>query len=83
MRYRSKFLFTAGTILAMTVGFASLAKAAPLAGLTAAVPAVQLTSECCASEARPEKAYYYHRYHRHYYHRHYYHRHYYHRRRYY
>ncbi len=91
MRIRSKFMFAAGAILAVTLGFPCLARAAPLAGFAAAVPAVQLTGECAASEALPEKAYYYRRYyHRHYYrrpyyrrpyyHRHYYHRHYYHRR---
>ena len=81
MRLRSKFGFAAGAILATTLGFVCLAKAAPLAEFTAAVSAVQITRETLASEALPEKAYYYRRYyHRPYYHRPYYHRHYYHRR---
>ena len=82
MRIRSKFMFAAGAILAMTLGFPCLARAAPLAGFAAAVPAVQLTGESAASEALPEKAYYYRRYYyrRPYYHPHYYHRRYYHRR---
>ena len=90
MRSRSKFGFAAGVILATTLGFACLGKAAPLVGFTAAVPAAQITRDTSASEALPEKAYYrryyhrpyYHRpyYHRPYYHRPYYHRHYYHRR---
>jgi hypothetical protein len=65
----------------LTLGFTCLAKAAPLAGLTAAVPAVQITQEPSASGALPEKAYYYRRYyHRRYYRHPYYHRRYYHRR---
>ena len=69
MRSRSKFGFAAGVILATTLGFACLGKAAPLVGFTAAVPAVQITRDTSASEALPEKAYYRRYYHRPYYHR--------------
>ena len=79
MRSRSKFGFAVGIILATTLGFACLGKAAPLVGFTAAVPAVQITRDTSASEALPEKAYYRRYYHRPYYHRPYYHRPYYHR----
>ena len=70
MRLLTKSGFTMATILAAIFGFAGLVKAAPLAGLTGAVPAVQVTQEASsAAEALPEKAFIRHRpwmrYHRH------------------
>jgi hypothetical protein len=61
-------------ILAASFGFAGSTQAAPLAGLAAAVPSVQMTQNPLTAEALPEKAY--HRGHAHhpygYKHRHYY-----------
>jgi hypothetical protein len=80
MRSLTKSGVAIATILAASLGFANLTQATPLAGVTAAVPAVQMTGKTSASEAPLEKAYYYRRYyHRPYYHRPYYHRPYYHR----
>jgi hypothetical protein len=76
MRLRSKSFLAVGAILAITLGFAGLTKAAPLTGLMAAAPAVRPAVETTASKILPEKVYY----RRHYYHRHYYHRRYHHRR---
>jgi hypothetical protein len=44
-------------ILAALCGFAGVTKAAPLAGVAAAVPAVQMTGAPSVAEALPEKAY--------------------------
>ncbi|HEY4847210.1 MAG TPA: hypothetical protein VIH87_05285 [Methylocella sp.] len=46
-----------GTILAASLGFASLTQAAPLAGVAGAVPSVQMTQIPLTAEALPEKAY--------------------------
>jgi hypothetical protein len=81
MRLKSKFGFAAGAILVTALGFTGQAKAAPLAGLTASVPAVQMTQAPSVAEPLLDKAYYHRRYYRRpYYHRPYYHRPYYHRR---
>jgi len=61
MRLLTKSGFAMATILAAIFGFAGLVKAALLAGLTAAVPAVQVTQEASAAEALPEKAFIRHR----------------------
>ncbi len=71
MRLQTKFGFTMAVILAGSLGFVSMTHAAPLAGMSAAVPAVQVTQEPSAAEALPEKAYhhpYHHPYHRPYHH---------------
>jgi hypothetical protein len=57
MRLPTKSGFAMATILAACFGFAGLTRAAPLAGLAAAVPAVQMTQVPSAVEALPEKAY--------------------------
>ena len=43
-------------ILAASLGFVGLTKAAPLAGVAAAVPAVQMTEVPSVAEALPQKA---------------------------
>src|SRR2546430_2450482 len=53
------------TILAASFGFAGLTQAAPLAGVAAAVPAVQVTQAPSVAEALPEKTHH-HRYRHHY-----------------
>ncbi len=55
MRLPTKSGFAAAAILAGSFGFAS-ATQAPLAGVAAAVPAVQLTQQPSVMEALPEKA---------------------------
>jgi hypothetical protein len=63
MRSPTKSEFAVATILAASFGFAGLTKAAPLAGMVAAVPALPMTQvqmaqeqEPSAAEAMPEKA---------------------------
>jgi hypothetical protein len=57
MRLPTKSGFATATILTASFGFAGWTHAAPLAGLAAAVPAVQMTQDPSAFQARPEKAY--------------------------
>jgi hypothetical protein len=57
MRLPTKSGFAMATIVAASFGFAGLTQAAPLAGVAAAVPAVQITQAPSAAEALPEKAY--------------------------
>lgn len=71
MRLPAKSQLFAGAILAASLGFVNLGKAAPLAGFTSAGPAVKVTRDSLTVEATAEKAHYAHR---HYYHRHYHHR---------
>ncbi len=47
--------FATAAILAASVGFAGLTKAAPLAGVAAAVPAMQMTQVPSGAEALPKK----------------------------
>jgi hypothetical protein len=67
MRLPIKFGLPMATILAASFGYASLAQAAPLAGVAAAVPSVQMRQNPLAAEALPEKAYHYGYKHRKYY----------------
>jgi hypothetical protein len=60
MRLRTTSGLAMAAILATSFGFAGLTKAAPFAGMAAAVPAVpitqvQMTQEPSAAEAMPEK----------------------------
>ncbi|MGH6862719.1 MAG: hypothetical protein ACRECN_00340 [Methylocella sp.] len=57
MRLAAKSGFAMATILVASLGVAGLAQAAPLAGVAAAVPAVQMTQAPLVAEALPEKAY--------------------------
>jgi hypothetical protein len=57
MRLPTKSGFAMATILAASFGFAGLTHAAPLGGVAAAVPAVQMTQAPSAAEALPENAY--------------------------
>jgi hypothetical protein len=57
MRLSTKPGLAMAPILAASFGFAGLTQAAPLAGVAAAVPAVQTTQSPSAAEALPEKAY--------------------------
>jgi hypothetical protein len=90
MRLPAKPGLAMATFLAASFGFAGLTQAAPLAGVAAAVSAVQMTQAPSVAEALPEKAYHRgykhhrkpyvyrkparHRYHYHHYH-HYHHHH--------
>jgi hypothetical protein len=58
MRVPTKSGLAIATILAASFGFASVTQAVPLAGVAAAVPAMQMTQEPSALEALPEKAHY-------------------------
>ncbi|HEX3494043.1 MAG TPA: hypothetical protein VHT48_01515 [Methylocella sp.] len=57
MRLPTKSGFAMATILAASFGFAGLTHAAPLAGMAAAVPSLQMTQNPLTAEALPEKAY--------------------------
>jgi hypothetical protein len=57
MRLPTKSGFAMATILAASFGFAGLTHAAPLAGVAAAVPSVQMTQNPLTAEALPENAY--------------------------
>jgi hypothetical protein len=57
MRLPAKPGLAMAAILAASLGFAGSTRAAPLAGVAAAVPAVQITRAPSAAEALPEKAY--------------------------
>jgi hypothetical protein len=59
MRVPSKFGVATATILVSTFGYVCLTQAAPLAGVSAAFPAVQVTQQPSALEALPEKAHHY------------------------
>jgi hypothetical protein len=84
MRLPTKSEFAMATILAAPFGYASLTQAAPLAGLAAAVPSVQMTQNPLTAEALPDKAYhhgykhrkYYKPVYKHYHHHHHHHHHY-------
>ena len=67
MRLPIKFRLPMATILTASFGYASLTQAAPLAGVGAAVPSVQMMQNPLAAEALPEKAYHYSYKHRKYY----------------
>ena len=56
MRLPTKSGLAMATILAASFGFAGLTQAAPLAGVAAAVQAVQTTQVPSVAEALPEKA---------------------------
>lgn len=81
MRLITKPGVALATILAASIGFMSLSQAAPLAGVAAAVPAVQLTQEPSTLEALLEKVHHkgyvhqkkgksHHHHHHHYHHHH-------------
>ena len=84
MRLPAKPGLAMATFLAASFGFAGLTQAAPLAGVAAAVSAVQMTQAPSVAEALPKKAYHRgyhrkpyvyrkparHRYHYHHYHHH-------------
>ena len=53
----TKLGLATATILAASFAFPGLTQAAPLAGVAAAVPAVQMTQAPSVAEALPEKAY--------------------------
>ncbi len=74
MRLPTKLGLAIATMLAASLGFAGLTQAAPLAGVAAAVPAVQMVQAPLVAEALPEKAYHHgYAHHPHgYKHRHYY-----------
>ena len=57
MRLPTKPGLAMATILAASFVFAGLTQAAPLAGVAAAVPAVQMTQAPTVAEALPQKAY--------------------------
>ncbi len=57
MRLPATSGFALAAFLAASFGFAGLTKAAPLAGVAAAVPAVQTTQVPSVAEALPQKAY--------------------------
>ena len=57
MRLPTKSGFAMAAVLAASFGFAGSTQAAPLAGVAAAVPAVQMTQAPSVAEALPEKAY--------------------------
>jgi hypothetical protein len=67
MRLPTKSEFAMATVLAASFGYASLTQAAPLAGVAAAVPSVQMTQNPLTAETLPEKAYHYGYKHRKYY----------------
>jgi len=66
MRAQTRFLFAAGPILAVALGFATLCQAAPLEAGVASAP---IAHNSPAAEARIEKAHYTGHRHRHYHHR--------------
>jgi hypothetical protein len=57
MRLPTTTGFAMAAIVAACFGFAGATQAAPLAGVAAAVPAVQVTKAPSTAEALPEKAY--------------------------
>jgi hypothetical protein len=78
MRLPTKSEFAMATILAASFGYASLTQAAPLAGVAAAVPSVQMTQNPLTAEVLPDKAYHHGYKHRKYYkpvYKHYHHHH--------
>lgn len=58
MRLPTKSGLAMAAILAASFGYTSVTQAAPLAGVAAAVPAVQMTQESSALEVLPEKTHY-------------------------